>query len=91
MLPLQIDYALTLSFLMTTIRRMSRRILLSLCGVLLLVLGTAARGRAQQRPLLTEDVDIIPTGSLRIETGVDFFQGAKYPVSGLTGDLTASV
>lgn len=73
---------------MTTIRRMSRRVLLSLCGALLLVLGTAARGGAQQRPLLTEDVDIIPTGSLRIETGVDFFQGAKFPVSGLTGDLT---
>jgi hypothetical protein len=67
---------------------MSRRILLSLGGVLLLVFGTAARGGAQQRPLLTEDVDIIPTGSLRIETGVDFFQGAKFPVSGLTGDLT---
>jgi len=73
---------------MTTIRRMSRRILVSLCAALLLVFGTAARGGAQQRPLLTEDVDIIPTGSLRIETGVDFFQGAKFPVSGLRGDLT---
>jgi hypothetical protein len=55
---------------------------------LLLVLGAAPRVTAQQRPLLTEDVDIIPQGSLRIETGVDFFQGAKFPVSGLTGDLT---
>lgn len=43
---------------------------------------------AQQRPLLTEDVDIIPPGSLRIEAGIDFLQGAKYPVSGITGDLT---
>jgi len=43
---------------------------------------------AQQRPLLTEDVDIIPPGTLRIEAGIDFLQGAKYPVSGLTGDLT---
>jgi hypothetical protein len=43
---------------------------------------------AQQRPLLTEDVDIIPPGSLRIEAGIDFVQKAKYPVSGLTGDLT---
>src|SRR5947209_1454068 len=43
---------------------------------------------AQQRPLLTEDVDIIPTGSLRIQVGVDFMQNAKFPVSGLTGDLT---
>jgi hypothetical protein len=43
---------------------------------------------AQQRPLLTEDVDIIPPGSMRIETGLDFLQGAKFPASGLTGDLT---
>lgn len=43
---------------------------------------------AQQRPLLTEDVDIIPPGTMRIEAGVDFLQGAKFPVSGLTGDLT---
>lgn len=43
---------------------------------------------AQQRPLLTEDVDIIPPGTMRIEAGIDFLQGAKFPVSGLTGDLT---
>jgi len=44
--------------------------------------------RAQQRPLLTEDVDIIPPGSMRIEAGIDFLQGARFPVSGLPGDLT---
>jgi hypothetical protein len=43
---------------------------------------------AQQRPLITEDVDIIPPGSMRIEAGVDFVQKARFPVSGLTGDLT---
>jgi hypothetical protein len=43
---------------------------------------------AQQRPLITEDVDIIPPGTVRIETGLDFLQGAKFPVSGLTGDLS---
>ena len=43
---------------------------------------------AQQRPLITEDVDIIPPGSIRIEAGIDFMQGAKYPVSGIRGDLT---
>ncbi|MGH9944195.1 MAG: hypothetical protein ACRD9R_17760, partial [Pyrinomonadaceae bacterium] len=48
---------------------------------------TAAAG-AQQRPLLTEDVDIVPPGSVRFEIGVDFRQGAKFPFSGLTGDLT---
>ncbi|MEA2173228.1 MAG: hypothetical protein QOD00_820 [Blastocatellia bacterium] len=44
--------------------------------------------RAQQRPLLTEDVDIIPQGTMRIEAGIDFYQNAKFPASGLTGDLT---
>ncbi|HEY6122353.1 MAG TPA: hypothetical protein VIV66_20520 [Pyrinomonadaceae bacterium] len=42
----------------------------------------------QQRPLLTEDVDIIPPGTLRIEAGIDFVQSAKFNASGLTGDLT---
>ena len=48
----------------------------------------AVVGAAQQRPLITEDVDIIPPGSIRIEAGIDFMQGAKYTVSGLKGDLT---
>ena len=43
---------------------------------------------AQQRPLITEDVDIIPPGTVRIEAGIDFMQGARYSVSGLKGDLT---
>src|SRR5256886_8966561 len=49
---------------------------------------SAAIAHAQQRPLITEDVDIIPPGSLRIEAGVDFVQRARFPVSGLNGDLT---
>jgi hypothetical protein len=51
-------------------------------------LSLAVTTYGQQRPLLTEDVDIIPPGSMRIEAGIDFVQKAKYPVSGLTGDLT---
>jgi hypothetical protein len=43
---------------------------------------------AQQRPLLTEDVDTIPAGSVRFSAGVDFIQDAKFPLSGLKGDLT---
>ena len=43
---------------------------------------------AQQRPLITEDVDIIAPGTIRIEGGLDFMQGVKYPVSGINGDLT---
>ena len=55
---------------------------------LLLVLLCGLSAGAQQRPLLTEDVDIIPPGTLRIEAGIDFMQDAKFPLSGLTGDLT---
>jgi hypothetical protein len=51
-------------------------------------LSVATFASAQQRPLITEDVDIIPPGSLRISAGVDFVQKARFPVSGLTGDLT---
>lgn len=54
--------------------------------VLLLCFATIAH--AQQRPLLTEDVDIIPPGTIRIEAGIDFMQGANYTVSGIRGDLT---
>lgn len=65
---------------------------MKLIGLALLVVTGLAGGTsvasAQQRPLLTEDVDIIPPGSMRIQTGVDFLQGAKFPASGLTGDLT---
>lgn len=53
-----------------------------------LLLCLATFTHAQQRPLLTEDVDIIPPGTIRIEAGIDFMQGAKYTVSGLRGDLT---
>jgi hypothetical protein len=55
---------------------------------LLLALLCGVSARAQQRPLLTEDVDIIPPGTLRIEVGIDFVQNAKFPLSGLAGDLT---
>jgi hypothetical protein len=43
---------------------------------------------AQQRPLITEDVDIIPEGSIQFSVGVDFLQKAKFSLSGLEGDLT---
>jgi hypothetical protein len=59
---------------------------LHLITIAIVMLATSAN--SQQRPLITEDVDIIPPGTLRIEAGLDFLQGAKYPVSGLTGDLT---
>src|SRR6185295_7108183 len=57
-------------------------------AVLVGVLALATTVRAQQRPLITEDVDIIPPGSMRLEVGMDFLQKAKFSVSGLNGDLT---
>jgi hypothetical protein len=55
---------------------------------IVMVAGLSLAVHAQQRPLLTEDVDIIPPGTIRIQAGLDFMQNAKYPASGLTGDLT---
>src|SRR5918992_6164917 len=57
-------------------------------AVIIVLLALCTIVQAQQRPLITEDVDIIPQGTIRIEAGIDFMQRAKYPVSGLTGDLT---
>ena len=57
-------------------------------AALLLALLCAVGARAQQRPLITEDVDIIETGTIRFEAGIDFMQDARFPLSGLTGDLT---
>jgi hypothetical protein len=59
-----------------------------LAAAIVLLFGLSIAAHAQQRPLITEDVDVIPPGSLRIEAGIDFLQNAKFPVSGLTGDLT---
>ena len=56
--------------------------------IVALLISCFATATAQQRPLITEDVDIIPPGSIRIEAGIDFMQGAKYSVSGIRGDLT---
>ena len=38
--------------------------------------------------MLTDDVDITPTGAFELSVGVDFFQDAKFPLSGIRGDLT---
>ncbi len=43
---------------------------------------------AQQRPLLTDDVDITPPGSIEIGAGIDFLQNAKFPLAGIRGDQT---
>ncbi len=55
---------------------------------LILILAASLGASAQQRPLLTDDIDITPAGSIEIGAGVEFLQNAKFPLSGLTGDLT---
>jgi hypothetical protein len=42
----------------------------------------------QQRPLITDDIDITPQGAFELGVGVDFYQNAKFPLSGIKGDLT---
>ncbi len=48
----------------------------------------ALTASAQQRPLVTEDVEIVKPGSVRFELGFDFVQDKNFPLSGLNGDLT---
>ena len=59
-----------------------------LFACLIFILSVSVCAIAQQRPLITDDVDTIPEGSFEIAAGVDFLQNAKFPLSGLRGDLT---
>jgi len=45
---------------------------------------------AQQRPLLTEDPRLIPSGAFVMESGFAYARKAHYPLSGLTGDQFAA-
>lgn len=55
---------------------------------MILMLTASIFAGAQQRPLITDDIDITPEGAIEIGAGVDFLQNAKFPLSGLRGDLT---
>jgi hypothetical protein len=55
---------------------------------LLAMISAANPAAAQQRPLITDDVDITPQGTIELSVGVDFIQNAKFPLSGLRGDMT---
>ncbi|HET9532081.1 MAG TPA: hypothetical protein VFQ92_17105 [Blastocatellia bacterium] len=59
---------------------------LLLVSIVIAIAALPASG--QQRPLLTEDVDIIKPGVIRIESGFEFLQDQTFPLSGLRGDLT---
>lgn len=60
-----------------------------LAAIILLLIGISFEpAKAQQRPLITDDVDITPQGTIELSVGVDFLQNAKFPLSGLKGDET---
>ncbi len=58
--------------------------------LLLLVLISSAcpAVRGQQRPLKTDDAELLELGRIRTEFGAEFLQRQKYSLSGLEGDLT---
>ena len=62
--------------------------MLRVCRLVLVLCVCSLMAAAQQRPLLTDDIDITPAGSLEISAGIDFFQNAKFPLSGIKGDLS---
>src|SRR4030095_557852 len=64
-------------------RQIGRLLVVSISIVIL-----STNVNAQQRPLLTEDVDIIKPGVIRVESGVEFLQHQLFPPLGLRGDLT---
>jgi hypothetical protein len=64
-------------------RRVSVRVILGV--VLIAALGRSAS--AQQRPLITEDPEVVGAGRVLIEGGIDGAHDVHYPLSGLEGNL----
>ena len=55
-------------------------------GALLYMLA-AAPAAAQQRPLVTEDPEVIGAGLVLLEGGFDYSRDILFPASGLQGNL----
>ena len=53
----------------------------------LMCMLAAVPAAAQQRPLVTEDPEVIGAGLVLIEGGFDYSRGIVYPASGLEGNL----
>ena len=51
------------------------------------VVFRAPEARAQQRPLVTEDPEVVGAGRVLLEGGIDYGVDQLFPASGLTGDL----
>ena len=52
-----------------------------------LVMACATSVAAQQRPLVTEDAEVIGEGRVLLEGGLDYLHDQAYPLSGLKGNL----
>jgi hypothetical protein len=68
--------------------RLLKSLAASFISIIALLTFANLSALAQQRPLITEDVETVKPGSVRFEAGFDFLQDKNYPVSGLNGDLT---
>ena len=66
---------------------MIRRFCLLPFAFCLLLLCAAVPAFAQQRPLQTEDPEVIGAGRILLEAGVDYKRDVSFPVSGLRGNL----
>ena len=64
-----------------------RNFVLLKCLFLALLVSQSALG--QQRPLVTEDPRLIPTGAVDVETGVTYERDARFTISGLSGSHVA--
>ncbi len=53
-----------------------------------LLISTTPVVFGQQRPLQTEEADLLPIGRVRGEVGFEFLQNQRFSLSGLEGDLT---
>src|SRR6476646_5900457 len=55
--------------------------------VIVAALLIATPAAAQQRPLVTEDPEVIGAGLILVEGGLDYGRDVLYPLSGLQGNL----
>jgi hypothetical protein len=67
-------------------RLRNRRVVGALLFAWVAVLS-AVPARAQQRPLVTEDPEVVGGGRVLVEGGIDYGRDIFFPASGLTGDL----
>ncbi len=56
-------------------------------AALAVALATASPASAQQRPLVTEDPEVIGAGLILLEGGFDYGRDVLFPLSGLQGNL----